>query len=368
MDGVGSNTISEILFRLYGQPVEDDFFAHVLALLEGRLPTSVSGYSLTRLDTRATEKKMLRHLRGGSLPDLDRFNRSVQAQHPFLDHYFSNSGGPLLCTTDLMSEEEWQNTPFYREIYRPLGVVHEASVRFYEAESCFSFEFLLAEPLDQDARGLLRLVAPHLGNAYRLHQLQHGQLSGGLLDNLILLSDEGGVMDCSTALLERYFPGDGAAKRRLPQAIHQWIRKKISHNASNGWKAAQDTVAACGANSLRSLSLIRHAGGYALLLDAALPTQPVDALMGMGLTKREAEVLLWVAQGKQNSDVATVLDISTATVRKHVEHILQKLHCETRGAAAQMAMQAINDQRPNSIPTRCLTCTESECKSCGDLP
>lgn len=90
--------------------------------------------------------------------------------------------------------------------------------------------------------------------------------------------------------------------------------------------------------------------------------------MGLGLTKREAEVLLWVAQGKQNSDVATVLEISTATVRKHVEHILQKLHCETRGAAAQMAMQAINDQRPNSIPTRCLTCTEIECKSCGNLP
>lgn len=259
MDEVVSNALSEVLFRLYGQPAEDDFFTHVLALLEGRLPAAVSGYSLTRLDTRATEKKMLRHLRGGTLPDLDRFNRSVQA-HPFIDHYCSNSGGPLLCTCDIMSEEEWENTPFYREIYRPMGVVHEASVRFYEAESCFSFEFLLDEPLSQGDRGLLGLVAPHLGNAYRLHQLQHGRLSGGLLDNLILLSDEGRVMDCSSALIERYFPGDGAAKKRLPQAIHQWIRKKISQDAFVGWNAVPDKLAAFGANSLRSLSLIRHAG------------------------------------------------------------------------------------------------------------
>src|SRR6185295_14331826 len=43
-----------------------------------------------------------------------------------------------------------------------------------------------------------------------------------------------------------------------------------------------------------------------------------EPLTQLGLTQRVAEVLLWVAQGKTNADIATILGISESTVKKHL--------------------------------------------------
>jgi DNA-binding NarL/FixJ family response regulator len=52
-----------------------------------------------------------------------------------------------------------------------------------------------------------------------------------------------------------------------------------------------------------------------------------------GLTPREAEVLYWVAQGKTNPEIGLILDVSVATIKKHVEHIFEKIGVENRSAA-----------------------------------
>ncbi len=52
-----------------------------------------------------------------------------------------------------------------------------------------------------------------------------------------------------------------------------------------------------------------------------------------GLTRREAEVLGWIAHGKQNAEIGRLLFISPHTVRKHVENIFEKLDVRTRTAA-----------------------------------
>lgn len=69
--------------------------------------------------------------------------------------------------------------------------------------------------------------------------------------------------------------------------------------------------------------------------DSAL--SPAGRLRGMSLTKREAEVLGWVAQGKTNWEVGKILGASPRTVQKHLEHIFEKLGVETRTAAAMWA-------------------------------
>jgi DNA-binding NarL/FixJ family response regulator len=62
----------------------------------------------------------------------------------------------------------------------------------------------------------------------------------------------------------------------------------------------------------------------------------------LGLTTRESEILLWVAQGKANSEVGTILRISAATVKKHLENIYKKLGVESRNAATWLALEAIS--------------------------
>ena len=68
-------------------------------------------------------------------------------------------------------------------------------------------------------------------------------------------------------------------------------------------------------------------------------TQPLRKL---GLTPRAAETLLWLSQGKTNSDIATILGITESTVKKHVQEIFEKLGVETRGAATVRALEVLS--------------------------
>ena len=58
------------------------------------------------------------------------------------------------------------------------------------------------------------------------------------------------------------------------------------------------------------------------------------------LSKRETEVLSWVVQGKRDSEIGVILEISSRTVEKHVGRILHKLRVENRTTAASMAFAA----------------------------
>lgn len=57
------------------------------------------------------------------------------------------------------------------------------------------------------------------------------------------------------------------------------------------------------------------------------------------LTEREAEVLILVARGLSNQDIANKLVISERTVRTHVSNILSKLHLANRTQAALYALK-----------------------------
>ncbi|MBM3840772.1 MAG: response regulator transcription factor [Verrucomicrobia bacterium] len=68
----------------------------------------------------------------------------------------------------------------------------------------------------------------------------------------------------------------------------------------------------------------------------------------LGLTPRVAETLLWLAQGKTNSDIATILGNSESTVKKHVLEIFAKLGVETRTAASLRALEVLSSPAAKS--------------------
>jgi DNA-binding NarL/FixJ family response regulator len=67
-------------------------------------------------------------------------------------------------------------------------------------------------------------------------------------------------------------------------------------------------------------------------------------LESLGLTPREAEVLLWVAQGKANADVATILGCAENTVKVHLARIFEKAGFENRNAATVKALEILSGQ------------------------
>jgi DNA-binding NarL/FixJ family response regulator len=84
-------------------------------------------------------------------------------------------------------------------------------------------------------------------------------------------------------------------------------------------------------------SAIKEAGVFAPNFDNYEPLQQT-----FGLTPREAEVMSWVAQGKSNGDIGTLLDMSERTVKHHVSQCFQKMGVENRSAATLMAVEVLS--------------------------
>jgi DNA-binding NarL/FixJ family response regulator len=77
-----------------------------------------------------------------------------------------------------------------------------------------------------------------------------------------------------------------------------------------------------------------------LAFDSAKPLEK------LGLTPKESEVLLWIAQGKTNAEIGLILESATATVKKHVERVLEKLEAENRQSAALLAIEVLSGAAP----------------------
>ncbi len=60
------------------------------------------------------------------------------------------------------------------------------------------------------------------------------------------------------------------------------------------------------------------------------------------VTRREAEVLIWLSKGKSNQDIAQILSLSPRTVNKHLEQVYKKLGVENRTSAASASLQLLN--------------------------
>jgi DNA-binding NarL/FixJ family response regulator len=87
---------------------------------------------------------------------------------------------------------------------------------------------------------------------------------------------------------------------------------------------------------------VREAARGAVSFDFASP-KPLEA--ALGVTAREAEVLLWVAQGKSNADIAGILGMAEKTVKKHLGNIFEKLGIEGRNAATVAALEVLSGRR-----------------------
>jgi ATP/maltotriose-dependent transcriptional regulator MalT len=81
---------------------------------------------------------------------------------------------------------------------------------------------------------------------------------------------------------------------------------------------------------------------YLLLLEEQDPLSfSVNALELLGLTRREAAVLFWIAKDKSNTGIAKVLGCCEGTVRKHIENLYKKFGVQTRMGAVMKALKKL---------------------------
>jgi DNA-binding CsgD family transcriptional regulator len=131
----------------------------------------------------------------------------------------------------------------------------------------------------------------------------------------------------------------------LPDPLHHWLKHQIAQLTDNS--NLPSTYLPLHMEQAGQKLIIRLipdpiSEQYLLLLEEEeLPSFSITALELLGLTKREAEVLFWIAKDKSNAGIAKVLGCCEGTIRKHLEHIYQKLGVQTRTAAVMVALERL---------------------------
>lgn len=174
---------------------------------------------------------------------------------------------------------------------------------------------------------VLARIAAHLSSARLMAETQAASDAAG--DAIVAVDGERRVL-WATPLARRWLKDVLESDGRLPMKVRQWIGRKIE--PSFAWVTAERRLV------FSALGTSRGGGERLLIQSQAHVPEPAALMRALRLTQREAEVLHWVALGKTNSEVGSVLAMSPRTVNKHLEHIFLKLNVETRTAATTVAL------------------------------
>jgi DNA-binding CsgD family transcriptional regulator len=267
--------------------------------------------------------------------------RVLLEEHPIcfrhLDGYFC-----ALKLSDFFTQRELHRTWIYDNWFRPTGVEHELNIPIPSPpwhKKAFMFRRVRGDFRERD-RLVLDLLQPHLDRLWRAARTRRrlaAALRGlefateGNPRGVALLDVCGEVefaSDPARRLLADFFPDARGA--RLPTALAEWLEsgsKRPFHHRRGD----------------RRLTVER--AGDSLLLEEANDVA--------GLTAREREILRWVARGKTNPEIASLLWVAPSTVRKHLENVYAKLGVSTRTAAVALFLGLIDaeDRTAGSGPT-----------------
>ncbi len=275
-------------------------------------------------------------------------------EHPVAGYYQRTGDGQALKITDFVSQGQFRNLGLYEEFYKKVDVEHQIGLVLSATPSS-----VLAIALNRYSRDftepdrlILNLLRPHFLQAFRNARLfgdvqQHNAQLHLAMDQI---NQAAGVTltgrlqwttPSARRLLDAYWPESARRPAVLPAALRAWLRH-LKDGLGNG-RVVVEPVRPLEANRDGRRLEIRFVpdGSEAILLlkERANRLDPA-CLESLGLTRREAQVLAWVAGGKTNEEIGTLLGISARTVQKHLERIYQKLGVETRSSAATHALEA----------------------------
>jgi DNA-binding CsgD family transcriptional regulator len=284
------------------------------------------------------------------LPDGPRRFARIRDQHPVLAHFERSRHGGARKLSDFVGRARYHRLPIYQEFFRPAGVEHQMSIALPSTGSRLVRITLNRARGDFSERDrlVLDVVRPHVAAAHAhaeaLDRLTaaHGDLAQATdaLDVGVVTVRAGRVTSMNArarALLAAHFAPDRSLRRRLPDALADWLAAQDRGGPDGELPPARRPFLAARGTSRLEVRAAPGAGGHVLVLRERVTAISARPLESLGLTRRQAEVLAWLAQGKTNGEIASILAISPNTVARHVEAILVQLGVATRTAAAGVA-------------------------------
>ena len=328
--------------------VEPEAFARAgVALLPGLVPSELTTLSIC--DLASGRRRVVGNPREALSPrDIAAFDRHFFA-HPLVRFHTEHPDGGTHRISDSVPPRDFRRGALYDEYYRRIGIDHAVAVPlFVDGTTLVSFVLNRAgRDFSDDEIALLDWLRGGLGEVYRsMVALQRAvaavsqmrtiaEADGWALVPLDARRRIHALPARARALLAGACPGGRlAVGALLPGTIDAWLRRSTAGGAP--WLALPplELDAPRGRVTLRALPEATGGGGWTLLV-RALPRQPTIAGMDeTPLTRREREILDWVAAGKTDRQIAAITGASPRTVQKHLEHVYVKLGVENRTAAA----------------------------------
>lgn len=340
----------EFLRDLYAFRDLDGFVNHALAALPRIVPAEHTTYNEVNL-------RRGRIASVSDRPDL-RFPGWHEAlerhlpEHPLVAHYQRHPGPEPVKISDLLPRAGFHRLGIYNEFFRRLGVEDQLGLLIATPPPLLVGIVLNRGRPDfsERERLIVSSVRPHLEQAYRnavaVTNLTRRagtirQALEALNFEVIALARTGRILAATPQALgwlALYF-GPVSGRDRLPDPLERWVRQQDHVFASRDrMPAVPRPLRIERADGCLIARWLSDGPDRLLVLERRQKLDPVS-LESLGLTRREAEVLAWVAEGKTNEVIAGILAIAPRTVGKHLERIYPKLGVETRTAAAARAFE-----------------------------
>jgi len=319
-------------------------FAHIaMREMLNLVPSDMAAYN--EVDLTGREPFFNRTLPDVRTPELDAAFARHADQHPGVRRLvrFGDPGPGRVM--ELVTRREWRRTGMYNEMWRPLAT-DDQIVMFIAppprlAAASVSRGGRDYGDVDRDLLGALR---PHLRVAREtvaaLARIQ--SRSEQLIDHLgghVVVLDRSDAIRSATrgamALVQRYFAAPLRPPSHLPEPLLLWQRAQRQLLAAGCDHALRILVATRPFGTLRTRAIF--APDETTLIFDHRTTPATTALADLPLTDRERQIVGCLADGATNASIAAALDISALTVKKHLEHIYEKLGVDSRAAAVARA-------------------------------
>jgi DNA-binding CsgD family transcriptional regulator/PAS domain-containing protein len=331
--------LSKALLELHNPGPHIDFPSRLFACL--RHCFTCDFYSYNEWTDKNVERLEIYPNWDGSL----KLFKDYLSKHPAIDAIYRKRLKSAVKVSDFVSLTQWRQTRLYDEFFRLRNQQYQLT--FVSAEQLPKLAVSLnraSKDFTEEERSLLNLLRPHLIQAYRESRLV------SYLDQAAGLSSDGFVVVDRTWRI-RYVNARGIALLRdffgeepldaLPSRISAWLQEK-TRMKSAAETPVPDLIVGSDHRSLTIQTVANGEGSeYRLLLRETVRRLDARPLQSLGLTNREAEVLLWLSQGKSNSEIAIILTTKVRTIAKHLERVFAKLMVENRTAAAHTAMEVL---------------------------
>lgn len=332
--------LQSALVDLYADVSQTTLPARTLRFAEKIIPDNFVSIDLFALSGKVERVLWSNFEKKPTEQDIQTYMRFAHENPLHLEVVVKKRLDPVILS-DFIKTEDFLKTSIYKHFFSISGAKYMMAVSLWiSSDSMMTCIFWNSRnDFSERDRLMLSFATPHLINAVRnASDFDHLTSALEIKNSGVLAINENGRIQYAGKFVRqiwgKYFDGILEEGILLPENLIEWVRKNES--VENDFFEIKNSNGELSIRSITTDQTFRKT-----LLFEEKRTISAKTLEKLNLTKREAEVLFWMSQGKTDKDIAGLCKISHLTVHKHAQNIYIKLGVETRTAAMLRALEIL---------------------------